>query len=138
MTKWLHKLNCPVVKQTQVYVRLYAHVYSIRMLRQPLYNSCQSITTLQVSTHMAKSQYFFFIHEAIVTWLKFFPRDFIISCSGKNNIWQDVTQRRKNKLQSDGLASVPFQRDKTTTFATKEGLRRLVQCWKTYHKTWMK
>ena len=51
---------------------------------------------------------YFFIHEVMniddVTYF-FLPRNFIMSSSGKNNILlQDVTQRRKNKLQSDGFA----------------------------------
>lgn len=69
---------------------------------------------------------FFLFMRRLYRDLSFFPpQNFIMS---KNNTWQDVTQRRRNKFQRDGFAVVSFQREKTTQGATKEDLRILVQC----------
>lgn len=138
MTKWLQKRNCRVVKLPQVPVRLYADIYFILMLHQPLYNSCRDIKHYKCQYIWQNRGYFFYSWDHChVTW-DFFRA--ISSCQipEKNNIWQDLTRRRKNKLQSDGFAILPFQRETTTKGTTKEDLRRLVQCWKAYLKTWMK
>jgi hypothetical protein len=70
--------------------------------------------------------YFFYSWDHChVTW-DFFRA--ISSCQipEKNNIWQDLTRRRKNKLQSDGFAILPFQRETTTKGTTKEDLHGLM------------
>jgi hypothetical protein len=81
------------------------------------------------NAHIAKSRLLFYSWSHEYWWRDddvtyfFLPRNFIMSSSGKNNILlQDVTQRRKNKLQSDGFAVWSFQRETTTKGATKEDL----------------
>jgi hypothetical protein len=128
MTTWLQKRNCRVVKLPQVPVRLYADIYFILMLHQPLYNSCRDIKHYKCQYIWQNRGYFFLFMRPLSRDLRFFPRNFIMSNSGKKNIWQDLTRKRKNKLQSDGFAILPFQRETTTKGTTKEDLRRLVQC----------
>ena len=83
ITKWLQKRNCRVVKLPQVPVRLYADIYFILMLHQPLYNSCRDIKHYKCQ-HIWQNRGYFFLFMKPLS--------------------RDLTQRRNNKLQSDGFA----------------------------------
>ena len=83
MTKWLQKRNCRVVKLPQVPLRLYADIYFILMLHQPLYNSCRDIKHYKCQYIWQNRGYFFLFMRPLSRDLRFFPRNFIMSNSGK-------------------------------------------------------